>query len=80
VVNEAWGVEKKDEGDVGRCGAADDTGPGGVPNRPRGGGVGDCLKPVEASEPGTGPVDNLNLEGDRESDLRNDRTAEPTST
>lgn len=43
-------------------------------------GVGDWRKTAEALGFGDAAPDNLNLEGDRESDLRSDRTAVETST
>jgi len=51
---------------------------GGISNRPEGG-VGEWRAFEESGVGDARPV-SLNLEGDRERDLRNDRTAEPTST
>jgi hypothetical protein len=43
-------------------------------------GVGDCRKTVDLIAGDDAIPESLNLEGDRDSDLRSDRTVEPTST
>lgn len=79
-----WGAGKE-VGDEGPARAAGVTGIGvdeeeGCSNSADLEGVGDCRKLEAAPGVGDAAPESRNLDGDLESDLRSDRTAEPTST
>lgn len=74
------GVEKIEDGADSPATPVGFVGSEKLSNRAAGAGVVDWPKLKEESGVGDERPVNLNLDGERESDLRKDRTAEPTST
>ena len=83
VVVWSWGGAESEVGEsspAAKAGVAGTVAGAACSNCAFDGGVGDCRKTVDLTAGDDAIPESLNLEGDRESDLRSDRTVEPTST